>query len=201
MSTDPGPPEPSAESRHDERIQEDHGHQSRARWRRLVLVLVPAVALLAVLGAAVMRSGSAPQPGDPAPDFEAPLLTGGGTLALDDLDGKPVVLNFWASWCVPCKDEAPMLSRAAAAFGDRVAFVGVDVKDAHSDAVAFVEDQDLDYLHVRDEDETIFRDYGLTGQPETFFIDDEGVIVEHVNGPLPQDALDQLVETLVARSG
>jgi cytochrome c biogenesis protein CcmG/thiol:disulfide interchange protein DsbE len=153
------------------------------------------------LAVAVLKAGSLPQVGDAAPDFEAPLLEGEGTLALADLEGKPVVLNFWASWCVPCKDEAPMLSRAAEIYGDRVEFVGVDVRDARSDALAFVEAEGLDYVHVRDEDETIYRDFGLTGQPETFFIDAEGVIVEHVNGPLPEDALDQLIETLVARSG
>jgi cytochrome c biogenesis protein CcmG/thiol:disulfide interchange protein DsbE len=173
----------------------------RPKWARLALIVLPALALVGVLTIAVLKSGSLPEPGDTAPDFEAPLLEGDGTLALSDLEGKPVVLNFWASWCVPCKDEAPMLSRAAQTFGDQVAFVGVDVRDAKSDAIAFVEAEGLDYPHVRDEDETIYRDYGLTGQPETFFIDADGVIVEHVNGPLPQDALDQLVETLVARSG
>ena len=165
------------------------------------MIILPALALVAVLAVAVFKAGSLPGPGDAAPDFEAPLLEGDGTLALADLEGKPVVLNFWASWCVPCKDEAPMLSRAAETYGDSVHFVGVDVKDARSDALAFVEAEGLDYVHVRDEDETMYRDYGLTGQPETFFIDAEGVIVEHVNGPLPQDALDQLVESLVARSG
>ena len=164
-------------------------------------MVVPALLLVAVLAVAVLKAGSLPQVGDAAPDFEAPLLEGEGTLALADLEGKPVVLNFWASWCVPCKDEAPMLSRAAEIYGDRVEFVGVDVRDARSDALAFVEAEGLDYTHVRDEDETIYRDFGLTGQPETFFIDAEGVIVEHVNGPLPEDALDQLIETLVARSG
>jgi len=164
-------------------------------------VVVPALLLVAVLAVAVLKAGSLPQVGDAAPDFEAPLLEGEGTLALADLEGKPVVLNFWASWCVPCKDEAPMLSRAAEIYGDRVEFVGVDVRDARSDALAFVEAEGLDYVHVRDEDETIYRDFGLSGQPETFFIDAEGVIVEHVNGPLPEDALDQLIETLVARSG
>jgi cytochrome c biogenesis protein CcmG/thiol:disulfide interchange protein DsbE len=168
---------------------------------RLTLVVVPALALVGVLSIAVLKAGSLPVPGDAAPPFDAPLLAGDGTLALADLEGKPVVLNFWASWCVPCKDEAPMLSRAAESYRGRVHFVGVDIKDARSDALAFVETEGLDYAHVRDENETIYRDYGLTGQPETFFIDANGVIVEHVNGPLPEDALDQLIETLVARSG
>jgi cytochrome c biogenesis protein CcmG/thiol:disulfide interchange protein DsbE len=174
---------------------------TRPKWARLALVIVPALVLVGILTAAVLKAGSLPEPGDPAPAFDAPLLEGDGTLALADLEGKPVVLNFWASWCVPCKDEAPMLRRAAELYGDRVHFIGVDVRDALSDARAFVADEGLDYPHVRDEDETIYRDYGLTGQPETFFIDAEGVIVEHVNGPLPEDALDQLIETLVARSG
>jgi cytochrome c biogenesis protein CcmG/thiol:disulfide interchange protein DsbE len=182
-------------------VQQESPAPTRPKWTRLALIVLPALALVGVLAVAVLRAGSLPGPGDAAPDFDAPLLQGEGTLALADLEGRPVVLNFWASWCVPCKDEAPMLSRAAEKYGDRVAFVGVDVRDARSDALAFVASEGLDYAHVRDEDQTIYRDYGLTGQPETFFIDAEGVIVEHVNGPLPEDALDQLVETLVARGG
>ena len=173
---------------------------SRSRLAiRLSLLLIPAVAFLLLLTIPSLRRG-VPQPGDAAPAFSAPLLTGGGTLALEDLEGKPVVLNFWASWCAPCEDEAPLLKDAHRAYGDDISFVGVNIKDARSDALAFDEEWDLDYPDVRDEGSEIFRAYGLTGQPETFFIDSEGTIVEHVNGPIPDAAtLSQLLETLVSR--
>lgn len=166
---------------------------------RLAALLVPAIAFLTVLGAVALERTNLPEPGGRAPDFSAPLLSGGGPLELSDLRGRPVMLNFWASWCVPCKDEAPLLRQALRVYGDRVAFVGVDVKDARSDAIDFVRRTGLSYPHVRDEGGTIYSDYGLTGQPETFFIDADGTIVEHVNGPLDEAALAQLLDVLVSR--
>ncbi|HEX2051903.1 MAG TPA: TlpA disulfide reductase family protein [Actinomycetota bacterium] len=172
-----------------------------ARTVRVVAVVAVVVSFLALLAWAVTQSGDVPAPGDAAPGFRAPLLGGGGELGLEELRGKPVVLNFWASWCVPCEDEAPMLRRAHRRYGDRVAFVGVDVRDARSDALAFVERYGLTYPSVRDERQEIYRDYGLTGQPETFFIDADGTIVEHVNGPLTDAGLTSLLDALVRRDG
>jgi cytochrome c biogenesis protein CcmG, thiol:disulfide interchange protein DsbE len=166
------------------------------RWVRLAVVLAVALAFLAMLSWAAVRTGGPPTPGDPAPAFEAPLLGAGGELALEELRGKPVVLNFWASWCAPCEDEAPMLRRAHERYGDQIAFLGVNIKDAESDALAFVERYRLGYPSVRDERQEIFRDYGLTGQPETFFVDESGTIVEHVNGPLTGSDTRSLLDAL-----
>jgi cytochrome c biogenesis protein CcmG/thiol:disulfide interchange protein DsbE len=137
---------------------------------------------------ATLRDSGPPRPGDDAPDFTAPLL-GGGELALADLAGSPVVLNFWASWCGPCEDEAPMLQQSYEEFGGRVHFVGVNIKDALSDAQAFVEQYGMEYPSVRDETGKIYSAYGLTGQPETFFIDASGKLYEHVQGPLFEEDL------------
>ena len=167
--------------------------------RNALLILVPAVAFLVVIGLGTYRSGAKPRPGDRVPNFSAPLLGGDGSLSLSDLRGKPVVMNFWASWCAPCKDEAPLLREAFAAYGDRINFVGIDIKDARTDALAFVEEYGLAYPSVRDEEQTIYQDYGLTGQPETFFIDSEGVLVEHVAGPLEAPRLAELIDLLLRR--
>ena len=172
----------------------------RRRWGRLAAALAPAVAFLVVLGIATDRRIDPPRPGDQAPAFDAPLLVGDGSLALAELRGKPVLLNFWASWCVPCEDEAPLLRRAHRVYGNDVAFVGVNAKDARSDAIEFVERTRLDYAHVRDERSVIYDDYGLTGQPETFFIDDEGEIVEHVTGALTRARTYELLDVLVRRA-
>lgn len=176
------------------------GARSGSRWLGVALILVPALLFIGLLTVALVQNSPPPQVGDPAPSFEAELLKGDGELALDDLRGKPAVINFWASWCVPCRDEAPMLSEAAARYGDEVAFVGVDIRDARSSAIEFVERWDLDYTHVRDEDLAIYDDFGLTGQPETFFLDEDGVILEHVAGPLSREPLFQLLDSLTARS-
>lgn len=154
--------------------------------------------LLALLAVAVARTTPPPRPGDPAPDFEAPLLEGAGTLALSDLQGRPVVLNFWASWCAPCRDEAPVLKAAFERYGDEVAFVGVNIRDGQSDALAFEEEYGAAYPDVRDEGRAIERAFGLTGQPETFFIGADGMIVEHVPGPIvDEDVMMRLVGGLV----
>lgn len=170
----------------------------RRRWTRLVWVLVPAILFVGLLGAALVKKSSTPRPGDQAPAFEAELL-GGGTLASEQLRGKPVVMNFWASWCVPCEDEAPLFKEAHERYGDDIAFLGVNIKDGEADAKEFDERWGLEYPDIRDEDNRIFTDYGLTGQPETFFIDANGVIVEHVNGPVSAETLEFLLAELAAR--
>ncbi len=171
------------------------------RWARLALFVAPAVAVIVVLGLATAKSGGAPAPGDPAPEFQGARLGGGGTLSLSDFEGRPLVLNFWASWCVPCRDEAEILEKAYDTFGDDISFVGVDVRDAVSDALAFQEEFDVSYPSVRDEDQRIYSDYGLTGQPETFFIGADGTVIEHVAGPLTEQRLFQILDVLVSRDG
>ncbi|MEA2497877.1 MAG: cytochrome c biosis protein CcmG, thiol:disulfide interchange protein DsbE, partial [Actinomycetota bacterium] len=153
-------------------------------WRRgtVAWALIPATLFVLLLTVASARQGGPPGSGDRAPDFEAPLLASEGTFGTDDLNGTPYVLNFWASWCAPCKDESPMLKEASERYAGEVQFVGIDIRDTESDAIAFVEEEGLDYPHVRDERLDIYRDYGLTGQPETFFVDSSGVVLEHVNG-------------------
>jgi cytochrome c biogenesis protein CcmG, thiol:disulfide interchange protein DsbE len=163
--------------------------------------LAPAAAFVALLAFATLGASGTPSPGEPAPEFEAPLLDGSGTLSMGDLQGKPVVLNFWASWCKPCEDEAPAFKKAHDEFGDRVTIVGVGIRDARSDAEEFIARHGLDYTQVRDEDLRVYRDFGLTGQPETFFLDAHGVVVEHVPGPVFEDDLFALLDLLVSRDG
>ncbi|MDQ3878222.1 MAG: TlpA family protein disulfide reductase [Actinomycetota bacterium] len=164
--------------------------------------VVIAAALLGLLVKPVLQKDGPPGAGDRAPAFSAELLDGSGSLSLESLRGKPVLVNFWASWCVPCKQEAPWLRSAYESFGSQVAFVGIDVRDAKTDAQRFVEEEKVPYPSIRDEGLRIFTDYGLTGQPESFLIDADGTIVQHVPGAFPDRAtLFQDLETLVSRSG
>lgn len=172
------------------------------RPRRLslrLLWLIPALAFVALLVLGLVLKGDPPAVGEPAPSFEGELLDGSGTFSSADLEGHPTIVNFWASWCIPCRDEAPMLSAAAERYGDRINFLGVNIRDGLDDARAFADQRGLDYTHVRDPDQSIYDDFGLTGQPETFFLDDEGVVVEHVPGPLTEDRLFTLLDSLAAR--
>lgn len=169
------------------------------RTWKLVTLFALAAAFLALLVFATLKEGSALQVGERVPNFEAPLLTEDGTFTLAEAKGQPVFINFWWSGCEPCKDEAPLLSRAHEVYGDDVRFVGVNIRDSHSDAVAFADAEELDFLHVRDESLSIYDEYGLTGQPESFFIDSDGRLVSHVAGPLSQDSMVRLLDALVAR--
>lgn len=106
-----------------------------------------------------------------------------GRVALARLRGTPVVLNIWASWCVPCQQEAPTLRRGwATAQRQGVLFLGLDTQDVTSDAQAFVEGFKLTYPSVRDRGRDVLSLYGATGIPETYFISAAGRVVAHVPG-------------------
>ena len=112
-----------------------------------------------------------------------------GLVSIAGLRGHPAVINFWASWCGPCRSEVPLFVRAAAHDHDRVAFVGVDVQDLTGDALRFLPRFHVDYVSVRDGSDRAYRDYGLTGVPETFFLDSAGRVVMHVPGVVDAQAL------------
>ena len=132
-----------------------------------------------------------------APEFTLPRLDGEGELALSSLRGKAVVVNFWASWCVPCKKEAPLLERAWQTYRDRdVVVLGVDSEDFKGDARTFIERYGITYPNVHASSRDVVVDYGLTGYPETFFVSREGKVVAHVSGEI--DAAD--LETGIERA-
>ena len=134
-----------------------------------------------------------------APSFELEVLDHGSlgprlnasigpALADDRLDsnelrGVPYVLNFWASWCPPCREEAPLIQRTWLDARDRgVLFVGLNMQDVRHDARDFLADFEIDYLIIRDPSNEVARRFGLTGLPETFFVSAAGRVVAHVIG-------------------
>lgn len=149
-----------------------------------MLVLLPAIAFIALLAFGLLKAAPAElTPGARAPDFELPLLDGSDVLTSDELEGRPVVLNFWASWCIPCKEEASLLERAWRDYRDEgVMFVGVNIKDSASDADEFIDRFNITYPIVRDETEELARKLGVFGIPETFFIDHEWRFLASVAG-------------------
>jgi cytochrome c biogenesis protein CcmG/thiol:disulfide interchange protein DsbE len=135
--------------------------------------------------AAQVRKGDTPA----APDFRLPRLDGDGKLSLAEFDGKPLVINFWASWCGPCRDEAPLLQAAAREYRGRLVVLGVDYQDFTGDARKFVRKFGLTYPIVRDGDGSLLARWGVTGAPESFFVDRAGKVVAHVPGAVDKETL------------
>jgi cytochrome c biogenesis protein CcmG/thiol:disulfide interchange protein DsbE len=129
-----------------------------------------------------------------APEFTLELYDG-TPLEMAKLRGEPVVLNFWASWCIPCREEMPVLARASHEYGS-VRFVGVGIWDAESDAKSFLSQTGVTYPSGADIGGRIAIDYGLTGVPETYFVRADGTVSRRWVGPLGEDQLRSFVEEI-----
>jgi cytochrome c biogenesis protein CcmG/thiol:disulfide interchange protein DsbE len=153
-------------------------------WRRVLILLAIAGPLLALLAYGFTRDPrEIPTPllGKPATPFSLTLFDG-RRLALEELRGKVVFLNFWASWCPPCRAEARTLEAVWQKYKDRdVVFLGIDIQDTDEAASAFLREFGITYPNGRDASGKIAIDYGVWGIPETFIIDREGRITyKHV---------------------
>ncbi len=133
----------------------------------------------------------------PAPEFTLDLMDG-DQLLLSDLSGRPIVLNFWASWCAPCRDEAGALERTWRRYEDRgVVFVGIDIQDSEADARAYLEEFDVSYPNGRDVSGKIAIDYGVVGLPVTYLVNMDGLIERRWVGAIPETRLLDWTESLV----
>jgi len=151
-----------------------------------------------------LANGTAPL----APSFNDPVLEAGRLpqplargvkpaladrqLSLGELKGTPFVLNFWASWCIPCREEAPILRQGWARFGPKgILFIGLNMQDLTSDARHFIQEFDVSYPTIREPSNDTAQAYGVTGVPETFFVTAKGRIVGHVIGAITPAKLRQ----------
>ena len=136
-----------------------------------------------------------------APNFSLGLFDGSNFTLSDALQtGKPVVVNFWASWCGPCADEAPVLQDAARRYGDQITFIGVNVQDIDSDAQAFIRKYGITYANGSGNAGPISIQYGMRGVPETYFIAPDGRLVRKWNTLTAAD-LEQFLGELQRASG
>lgn len=169
---------------------------------RRFLILVPLVALFVVGGVALFRVRPDVVVGSPAPDINLPILgREDEELSLEELRGRNVILNFWASWCDPCEEEAPHFAKIAAEraddSGSDVTFLGVNILDGRGAASDFVDRFGLGFDSVVDRGGTTKKTYGWSGAPETVFIDERGIVVGKFIGAIGEDELASLVEQLV----
>ena len=182
---------------------------AKRKWI-LLGFLVPVLALLSLLAWASISSGG--QPGslgvnndfgeieierDAAPDFQVELFQG-GSLALAQLDGKIVFLDFWASWCPPCRQEAPDLVEVYLEYQDRpVEFLGVNIWDDSKAAQDYLVLFNVPYPNGRDDSGTVAIDYGVRGIPEKFFIGPGGSVLKKFVGPISDVDLRQVLDDLL----
>jgi cytochrome c biogenesis protein CcmG/thiol:disulfide interchange protein DsbE len=140
--------------------------------------------------------------GRKAPEFTLPLFDQfeEDQMSLSELRGQVVVINFWASWCVECYKEAHLLEQAWQEYKEQgVVFIGVDHLDTEKDALIYMQQYGITYPSGPDLGNRIARDYGITGVPETFFIDKDGNIAHVQIGPIDKAQLYSWLEKLVAQ--
>ncbi|SEP53540.1 TlpA family protein disulfide reductase [Amycolatopsis saalfeldensis] len=179
---------------------------STMRWLRwaALAVAVAAVALGVIIGTRVDDDPNlvdTPLIGKPAPDLTLPYLERGSDLAVKSLRGQVVVVNFWASWCVPCREEQPILTAAADAYRNSgVTFVGVSYQDQRNSAVGFLNElgRGESYHYVTDPGSRAAMEFGIYGIPETFFLDRNGTIVAKITGPADPALLASTLDDIVA---
>jgi cytochrome c biogenesis protein CcmG/thiol:disulfide interchange protein DsbE len=177
-----------------------------------VAVVVLAVLLVAVLGYALWGTGAGKnldsavqrgeQPVAPEASLQLPVLGGTGTKSLAQLRGKIVVVNVWASWCEPCKSEAPLISAVNKALvkSGEGQVLGVTHVDPSSKSIAFAKENGLDFESVRDVDETLYRAFGSTGTPETYVINREGKVAALARTVVDASFMNRALEAAGAKA-
>ena len=179
--------------------------QKKPSTARNVVLFVGSLLLVGLFSIMALNLGeleSTALQGGQAPDFTLPLFDqfDQDEVRLTDYRGQVVVINFWASWCVECYREAPLLEQAWRDFQDQgVVFLGVDYLDTDKEGLAYMIQYDITYPSGPDIGTKISKTYGLTGVPETIFIDKDGKIAHVHIGPIEKPQLYALLDELVAQ--
>lgn len=137
--------------------------------------------------------------GKAAPPFTMKRLDTGENVTLEQFKGRPIVMHYWATWCGPCKYEIPVLDAVARQYGNKVVFIGVVFEDTELNAQRYVKELNWSYLQLFDPKSTIAVDYGVSGVPETYFINKQGVIVTKSISPFesPRELMTTINNTIL----
>jgi cytochrome c biogenesis protein CcmG/thiol:disulfide interchange protein DsbE len=191
----------------DNQITEPKEEKSKFRFSS-ILLWVAVIGILALVGWGLVNANQTrPEAGQTAPGFKVEYFNGyewedKPVSTLDDMKGKVVVLNFWASWCVECRVEADLLEQASRQYAnDDVVFLGVAYADVEPNSLAYMEEFGITYPNAPDLGTAISSDYEITGVPETFFIGKDGVIRDVVIGPVNGPSMMNTINTLLAEGG
>lgn len=166
---------------------------------RALLAFLAVCAVIGLLGFGLLSKGTAKiAVGDPVPDRALPVLGGSGQGRIADYRGRWVLVNLWASWCGPCRQEAPVLDRFARRYRGRgVSVLGIDVQDNSADALAFVHDNHVHYPQLRSVGDERSEAFGSTGVPENFLVDPRGRLALIWRGVVDTEFLEDNVVPLV----
>lgn len=177
------------------KMEENNKNQQRSFGSVMSSILLFSLIGLLAWGMSNNKRGQVDQ--GSAPDFSITSFDG-ETLTLSELRGQVVVINFWASWCPPCREEAPYLEQTWSKYQDKgVVFIGVDYVDTEPEALAYIEEFNITYFNGPDLRTIISQAYNIQGVPETFFIAKNGEI-RHVHvGPLIPPDLEQQLEAML----
>jgi cytochrome c biogenesis protein CcmG/thiol:disulfide interchange protein DsbE len=162
---------------------------------RAFLAFLGVCAVIGLLAFGLLSKGEAKiAVGDPVPDRALPVLGGAGQGSIADYRGRWVLVNLWASWCIPCRQEAPVLDEFARRYGKRgVAVLGIDVQDNSDDALAFVHEFHVEYPQLRSVGDERSAAFGSTGVPENFLVDPRGRLALIWRGPVDEEFLRRQV--------
>jgi cytochrome c biogenesis protein CcmG, thiol:disulfide interchange protein DsbE len=166
---------------------------------RSFLAFLAILAVIGLLGFGLLSKGAAQVAvGEPVPDRELPRLDGNGTGSIAEYRGRWVLVNLWASWCVPCRQEAPVLERFQRRFREReVTVLGIDVQDNSDDALAFLRDHPTTYPQLRSVGDERSDAFGSTGVPENFLVDPRGRLALIWRGPVDDRFLRERVVPII----
>jgi cytochrome c biogenesis protein CcmG/thiol:disulfide interchange protein DsbE len=164
---------------------------------RALIAFLAVLAVIGLLGFGLLSKGEANiAVGDPVPDKTLPNLQGGGEGSIADYRGRWVLVNLWASWCDPCRAEAPVLERFSNGHPG-MTVLGINVQDNSDDAVAFVREHGLTYPQLRSVGDERSEAFGSTGVPENFLVDPSGHLALIWRGPVDRSDLDEQLAPLI----
>lgn len=167
-----------------------------------VAQLAAVLVMIAIVGVQLMQQSRTQPTEGIAPDFEFTTFIDEETMRLSDLRGNVVVINFWASWCIPCKDEAPELEAAWQQYkDDNVVFLGIAYADNGPRSLEFMERYGITYMNAPDIETRISELYNIQGVPETFIIDQNGNVAQFIYAGVNRQSLASYIDPLLAAEG
>ncbi|HVE75207.1 MAG TPA: redoxin domain-containing protein [Actinomycetota bacterium] len=165
--------------------------------KRTAFVVTPLL-LMGLLAWAVFKDANSVEPGKAAPPFSLTSFTG-ERVTLESHTGKIVLLNFWASWCLPCRDEAPHLEKIWKEYAGRgVVVIGINADDLEKDARKYVSEFQITFPNVRDNAGKTKSSYAVTAFPESFFISRDGTLIFIERGPMSEEVIRERLDRMLA---